>query len=1548
MNRIKEIKGIIAIATAVFMLLSFAMPGVGSFGEIRVKAEVTYTVDMDIDELFKAENVGSTNAYFDITEDAVTIKNGTYNLVSTNSSLGYKLNKNLIMTGGKIVCKKYANDSAHNFQIVTNGFDVSISGGEIIPEDDKAYGVIYCTGSDGDSTGSDESIVSLSGTGKITGVYMDDSFDGTFVMSGGSIENDGGVCIRSNDETSKIVLTGGTITKTGINQSLPGNGKAIMVMGGTVEIGDGIGTKTVNISSSEIGVYVEKNTKLTIKKGAKITAANYAVENHFLETAENAVESPVITIDGGELKATSTSDRNFGYGIHHPGYGTLTINGGTIEGAGCGIDVENGKVDIKGGTIKSTNTGTTLTVEKKENVLVAMGAGISIAPRRYYTDIDVSISGGTIEGLGALYAYNRYKIKYVGASTGEPSTEGYGEYGVGYKIRLAITGGQFTATGTDSKAAEIVIDDDTKGLALKLEDATELTEVLESSITGGVFNTSEDDFAKTAEKSSVITPFSSGDPKSLYLYGDAADELLAAKKLIVSGATSLAKGDKVQITKGTVTLPAVSSAKWYSSTEAVVPAGAVEHKSGTALENTYTLKTDNPAVIKDTATLEVNKNIKLVDKVTGKPADSTLTFAFKTVLDGCTLSNTGITDTKVTNGVFNSKDKTGECIVTATVGATDEYTKKTAEITVSVTPHTHKGMTRTAGKAATCTEGGNETYYTCSDCGKKYSDENGTLEITDVNIAALGHQLTHVEAKEASCIAEGNKEYWSCSRCGKLFSDAEATKTTTLAATKIAKTKHATSYHGAKEATCTEDGNKAYWQCDTCKNYFTDKEATKPTTADAVVIPKLKHKMTAHEEIKATCTEDGQKAYWTCSVCRKTYTDAGGTKELNSSSELVIKSTGHKIKEEKEIAPTCTEAGKKAHFSCSECGKLFSDKDGKLEVSGASLVEKALGHDLTLHAAKAVSCTEDGSRTYWSCGTCNKLFLDIDGINETTLEDVTVKSEGHKLTGHEEIKGSCTEDGMKAYWDCSVCKKYFSDAAGKNEIAIAEVYLRAEGHKLTHIGAMEPGKTTYGNTEYWKCSVCGACFTDSLAKSEIDEEDTKIPPTEHILVKHDREEADCEREGHAEYWHCTDCGKYYSDAEAKNEIEDLESIKTPALGHVWGGWTITRAATKTKSGVKTRTCLRNSLHVQTVGIAPTGDEDFPELKAPKLSYKVYMQKKGWMKFVGNGEVAGIKGQALRLEAFRIKLENADGGIRYRAYVQKMGWQASKSNNMIAGTMGKSRRLEAVQIKLTGAVASEYNIYYRVYTQKYGWLAWTKNGGTAGTQGYGYRIEALQIKLIESGAESPVKTGDAYLKSSDEQEVYVISSIEDETGIPRTLSYNIYGMLAKDSYKDLCDVTYSYNSKGLISKAVVEIKSGEQETYKYSYDSSGRRTKVNFIGTTGTSRQMMYSYDSAGNLSGYSDRSYSCDSSGRIEKLKTYSISAWEEVSYDSYGNIKAIGTSSYGNKYVDSKLVQNLYGKYTYKKIRVRNDKIDLVRKQQWSLLNGDIDALFTVVIGWG
>ena len=148
-----------------------------------------------------------------------------------------------------------------------------------------------------------------------------------------------------------------------------------------------------------------------------------------------------------------------------------------------------------------------------------------------------------------------------------------------------------------------------------------------------------------------------------------------------------------------------------------------------------------------------------------------------------------------------------------------------------------------------------------------------------------------------------------------------------------------------------------------------------------------------------------------------------------------------------------------------------------------------------------------------------------------------------------------------------------------------------------------------------------------------------------------------------------------------------------------------------------------------------------DVKEPGISYVTHVQSYGWQgkeadptTWKADGKLSGTVGESKRLEAIRIKLNDApySGGIEYRTHVQTYGWQKWVKDGELSGTSGQAKRLEAIQIRLTGDMAKNYDVYYRVQAQTYGWLGWAKNGEYAGTSGQAKRLEAIQIVIVKKG------------------------------------------------------------------------------------------------------------------------------------------------------------------------------------------------------------------------
>lgn len=100
------------------------------------------------------------------------------------------------------------------------------------------------------------------------------------------------------------------------------------------------------------------------------------------------------------------------------------------------------------------------------------------------------------------------------------------------------------------------------------------------------------------------------------------------------------------------------------------------------------------------------------------------------------------------------------------------------------------------------------------------------------------HDLQTIAAKTATCTENGNKAYWLCKKCGQYFLDEKATTEITLSATVIPAS-HNLVYVSAVAPTTEMNGNCEYWKCSVCNKYFLDASATNEVTAEDVIIKKL-------------------------------------------------------------------------------------------------------------------------------------------------------------------------------------------------------------------------------------------------------------------------------------------------------------------------------------------------------------------------------------------------------------------------------------------------------------------------------------------------------------------------------------------------------------------------------------------------------------------------------------------------------------------------------------------------------------------------------------
>lgn len=152
----------------------------------------------------------------------------------------------------------------------------------------------------------------------------------------------------------------------------------------------------------------------------------------------------VITINDGVVSSTNST------AIYHPQDGTITVNGGTIEGA-TGIEMRSGKLTVTGGTIRGTYQP--VEVNANGSGTTTDGAGIAVAQHTTKKAIEVKVSGGTIEGHTALYESNPQKNEAaaiekvsITVSGGTLNTINGGTNAIySENDRITVEGGEFNA-----------------------------------------------------------------------------------------------------------------------------------------------------------------------------------------------------------------------------------------------------------------------------------------------------------------------------------------------------------------------------------------------------------------------------------------------------------------------------------------------------------------------------------------------------------------------------------------------------------------------------------------------------------------------------------------------------------------------------------------------------------------------------------------------------------------------------------------------------------------------------------------------------------------------------------------------------------------------------------------------------------------------------------------------------------------------------------------------------------------------------------------------
>ncbi len=332
----------------------------------------------------------------------------------------------------------------------------------------------------------------------------------------------------------------------------------------------------------------------------------------------------------------------------------------------------------------------------------------------------------------------------------------------------------------------------------------------------------------------------------------------------------------------------------------------------------------------------------------------------------------------------------------------------------------------------------------------------------------------------------------------------------------------------------------------------------------------------------ATC-EEPAVYYMTCSVCgkhddpNKTFTKGealghtGGTATCKDKAicDLCHQSYGEFAEHTYgdlivEVPATHLATGVRAHYQCKVCEKLFNEN--KEETTAEALVIDKIPHDTEM-------AWKSDDTHHWhecSCGTeLDKAAHTFEWvIDKPATEDETglkheecvcgaIRNENtvikkldhtHKMEKINAVAATCTAEGNNEYYHCTKCDLYFKDAAGTKATTVEAEAIARVPHTAVKHDRVEPTHFAAGNIEYYTCSVCGKYFSDADCTAEITKAETVLAKIEHSFSENWTVSAD-------KHWHECTCG-----------------TKADEADHAWGEWTVTKAATETVAGEKQREC----------------------------------------------------------------------------------------------------------------------------------------------------------------------------------------------------------------------------------------------------------------------------------------------------------------------------------------------------------------------------------------
>ena len=289
----------------------------------------------------------------------------------------------------------------------------------------------------------------------------------------------------------------------------------------------------------------------------------------------------------------------------------------------------------------------------------------------------------------------------------------------------------------------------------------------------------------------------------------------------------------------------------------------------------------------------------------------------------------------------------------------------------------------------------------------------------------------------------------------------------------------------------------------------------------------------------------------------------------------------HTMQQTPGKAATCTEDGLKTYYSCTGCGLYYEDEAGKTQIAnidswktGAGKIP-ATGHQFVWIVDKAATAISTGLK-HEECSVCHTKR------NENTVIPMQECEHAHTVKTAR-VEPGCETTGKEAYYYCTNCQKYFSDADCQLVIDDLQAYgiIPAAGHQFVWV-VDQPATELSAGIRHEECSVCHTKRN----------ENTQIPilSCSHSAMRSvAKTDPTCETAGKQAYFYCPTCNKYFEDQAGQNPITDLAAYGVlEPIGHAYGEWQVVKPATETEDGLEERVCAHDASHKEQRVIKATG------------------------------------------------------------------------------------------------------------------------------------------------------------------------------------------------------------------------------------------------------------------------------------------------------------------------------------------------------------------------